>query len=153
MEGGRYNRQRREAMRRRRARQVRKQIAVIGGIAIFLVLTVVIVSINLYKGSKEKKQRALVKAAVEECYAAFSASKEEEVPAAKIEKEQADFAEWFVKHYTDQTEGALLKKSRKRENLHRKIYMKQLEKHYRCLQIGKRDGLMMNRRQKNIRFT
>lgn len=122
MEGGRYNRQRREAMRRRRARQVRKQIAVIGGIAIFLVLTVVIVSINLYKGSKEKKQRALVKAAVEECYAAFSASKEEEVPAAKIEKEQADFAEWFVKHYTDQTEGALLKKAEKGELTQKDIY-------------------------------
>ena len=109
-------------MRRRRARQVRKQIAVIGGIAIFLVLTVVIVSINLYKGSKEKKQRALVKAAVEECYAAFSASKEEEVPVAKIEKEQADFAEWFVKHYTDQTEGALLKKAEKGELTQKDIY-------------------------------
>ena len=49
MEGGRYRRERREAMRRRRARQVRKQMAVLGGGILVFVLAVSVVGVNIYK--------------------------------------------------------------------------------------------------------
>lgn len=122
MEGGRYSRERREAMRRRRARQVRKQMAVLGGGILVFVLAVSVVGVNIYKNSKEKKQRALVKSAVESCYGAFAAAKQETVQTADVDKEEADFADWFIKQYSQQAKGVLLEKAEKGKITQKDIY-------------------------------
>ena len=122
MEKNRYSRKYREEVRIRRAKQVRRQLAVLGGCVLFVVLVLIVLFVGIYQRSQEKKQRETVKAALERCYEAYATEKEISVPAADMQQEQSAFADWLLKEYPKQAEGALLEKAEKGKLTEADIY-------------------------------
>lgn len=109
MEGERNSIRRREERRAARARQVRRQKMVLAAIVIVLLTGVILVVMNVRQRAAEEKT---VKEAIGKCYNSFMASKSETAPASKGEKSDEEFAEWLMKKYPEQAEGAFLKKAK-----------------------------------------